>query len=164
MKKFLPKSIKNTSGFTLVELLVVVAIIAVLAVIGFAVFSGLTSRGNDARRRADLKSIADAMEVAKENNANYQPVENNDFTGGVPPQDPSRTSVVNKPKYCYKDGITAIDNPSSWSAADCPDITWAVVDNINLPSVSITATFFKVCGMTDDLLTSPAVICFGSRQ
>ena len=70
MKKFLPKSIKNTSGFTLVELLVVVAIIAVLAVIGFAVFSGLTSRGNDARRRADLKSIADAMEAAKENNAN----------------------------------------------------------------------------------------------
>ena len=56
---------KSAFGFTLIELLVVVAIIAVLAIMGFAAFGGLTGKGNDARRLADIKAIASALEVAR---------------------------------------------------------------------------------------------------
>ena len=50
MKKFLPKLKTNPLGFTLVELLVVVAIIAVLSVIGITIFTGVQKNARDARR------------------------------------------------------------------------------------------------------------------
>ena len=50
-------------GFTLIELMVVIAIISVLAVMGFATFRGLTPRGNDAKRRADIDAINKAFEA-----------------------------------------------------------------------------------------------------
>lgn len=62
MKKFLPKS-TNPKGFTLVELLVVVAIIAVLSVIGITIFSGVQKNARDARRKADISSISNALEA-----------------------------------------------------------------------------------------------------
>ncbi len=65
MNTQLPYKPNQTKGFTLIELLVVIAIIAVLAIMGFASFRGFTTRGNDARREADLKSIGDALEANK---------------------------------------------------------------------------------------------------
>lgn len=62
MKKFLPKSVKNPKGFTLVELLVVISIIAVLSVIGITIFSGVQKNARDARRKGDIESISKALE------------------------------------------------------------------------------------------------------
>ncbi|MBI4036028.1 type II secretion system protein [Candidatus Daviesbacteria bacterium] len=62
MKKFLPKLKNNTSGFTLIELMVVVTIIAFLSVIGVAAFSNAQKQARDGRRRADIDAIATAME------------------------------------------------------------------------------------------------------
>lgn len=62
MKKFLPK-FSNSTGFTLVELLVVVAIIAVLSVIGITVFTGVQKQARDAKRKADIQSIQKALEA-----------------------------------------------------------------------------------------------------
>jgi len=50
------------AGFTLLELLVVVTIIAILAGIGLSNYTRSLSRGRDAKRRADLKSIQSALE------------------------------------------------------------------------------------------------------
>ena len=63
MKKFLPKFKTNPLGFTLVELLVVVAIIAVLSVIGITIFTGVQKNARDARRKADVQSIQKALEA-----------------------------------------------------------------------------------------------------
>lgn len=63
MKKLLPKTKHNSSGFTLVELLVVISIIAILSVIGITIFSGVQKNARDARRNADVQSISQALEV-----------------------------------------------------------------------------------------------------
>src|SRR3989338_1480589 len=63
MKKFLPKFSKNPQGFTLVELLVVISIIAILSVVGVTIYSGVQKNARDARRKADVESISNALEV-----------------------------------------------------------------------------------------------------
>lgn len=160
--------LQDKKGFTLIELLVVIAIIAVLAVIGFAVFNGLTQRGNDARRQADIKAIADAIEVKRGTNAYYQSVANTDFAAGQPPQEPVRTTA-NTPKYCYTDGTTAVSNPAVWTTTDCPTSGasngsgWTVINNTTVPPIAGTETYFKICTVKQALGASD-VICINSKQ
>ena len=72
MKKFLPKSINNSQGFTLVELLVVIAIIAILAAVVVLIINPLelTRRGRDAARLSDLANLQSAISVAVQESTN----------------------------------------------------------------------------------------------
>lgn len=54
-----------TAGFTLIELLVVIVILAILGVVGATIFSGVTTRVQEAERRTEVNSIAKALEVNK---------------------------------------------------------------------------------------------------
>ena len=56
------KSKKNISGFTLIEILVVVAIIGLLITLAATFFLRQMLKGNDARRKADLNKIKIAVE------------------------------------------------------------------------------------------------------
>lgn len=49
------------NGFTLVELLVVIAVIALLMSVVLAVWSGLKAKSRDTKRVADVKAIQDAL-------------------------------------------------------------------------------------------------------
>lgn len=53
---------KNGSGFTLVELMISMAIIAILSVIGLAGYKKFYERAEDSQKRSDLKLIQSALE------------------------------------------------------------------------------------------------------
>lgn len=54
---------KPKSGFTLVELLIVIALIAILAAIGLVIYREVSTRARDATRVADLNSIKNAIQI-----------------------------------------------------------------------------------------------------
>ncbi len=69
--------VSSRNGFTLMELLIVVAIIGVLAAVIIFSLKDAKSKGLDARRLTDMRSLAEAVNL-------YQNNHNNDF----PPADP----------------------------------------------------------------------------
>lgn len=56
---------KQQSGFTIVELLIVIVIIGILAAITVVAFNGVQGRANDTTIRSDLASIAKQLETIK---------------------------------------------------------------------------------------------------
>lgn len=54
---------KTTSGFTIVELLIVIVVIGILAAITIVSFNGVQSRARDAERTSDMKSLHKALEM-----------------------------------------------------------------------------------------------------
>lgn len=67
---------QNSSGFTLVELLVVMAIIGILAVISLANFRTSQIKARDAERKANLRQITNALEAYMSDYGVYPPAQN----------------------------------------------------------------------------------------
>ena len=62
---------KNKLAFTLIELLVVIAIIGVLSTLSIVALGNARTKSRDARRVADVKQIATALELYYNDNGNY---------------------------------------------------------------------------------------------
>ncbi|MBI3486385.1 prepilin-type N-terminal cleavage/methylation domain-containing protein [Candidatus Daviesbacteria bacterium] len=88
-------------GFTLVELMVVIAIIAILAAIAITVFSGQQKNARDSQRRANIDAIANALESKKGSNATYQIISSSDFTSQTFPTDPGYAGEPSRYSICY---------------------------------------------------------------
>lgn len=80
-------------GFTLIELMVVITIIGVLSSIGFAVYTGVSSKAKEARKRADVDAIAKVTETKYDPlTGNYSQVQSADFDKGAIPTPPDGSS------------------------------------------------------------------------
>ena len=63
--------IKNSSGFTFIELIVVVTIIAILSVAGVISYSSANQKSRDSRRISDLEKIRMALEMIRQVGVTY---------------------------------------------------------------------------------------------
>lgn len=148
---------KKISGFSLVELLVVISIIVILAAIGMTVYADAQSKARDARRKADVDSIAKSLELTKDSNG-YQPLSSAKFgsSEGLPKIDPQGYA------YCIKSSSNATDvladtSASDWSSKNCVSNssgTWWNVGN-GLPggtndTPGANTVQWKVCTLLDN--------------
>ncbi|MBI4132441.1 MAG: type II secretion system protein GspG [Candidatus Sungbacteria bacterium] len=61
----------RSGGFTIIELIVVLAIIALMTALGFALFSEARAKSRDAKRERDVKTLQDALSIYVTNAASY---------------------------------------------------------------------------------------------
>ncbi|MDP3973846.1 MAG: type II secretion system protein [Candidatus Daviesbacteria bacterium] len=121
MKKLLPNFIRP-HGFTLIELMVVVAIIAILAVIGFAIFQNAQKNARDGIRRGEINNLSKSIESSRDPTltTGYYIYNAANFTADYPthtPKDPRKDAA--RPKYCVSTSNSATNpftvNPTIWS-------------------------------------------------
>lgn len=58
---------RHLSGFTIVELLIVIVVIAILASISVVAYNGIQARGRDSQRRSDVAAISKVLQLYKIN-------------------------------------------------------------------------------------------------
>lgn len=120
----LPDIKNKIRGFTLVELLVVITIIAILAVVGISAFSAAQKTARDGRRRADVDSVAKAMESHfNPTTGSYIALDPAFFASGATPTDPSSNAaysatLTNSNKGFYV--CATLDNGNGNSNASPP--------------------------------------------
>lgn len=62
---------QSKSGFTIIELLVVIVVIAILSMISIVMYNGIQERARDAQRLVDMKNISEALAVYKGSKKDY---------------------------------------------------------------------------------------------
>ena len=119
----------NRSGFTIVELLIVIVVIGILAAITIVAFNGIQNRGNTAAAQSSASALTKKAEAYNADKgqypvstANFNAVNESSLTGanitlGTPAAGTGKTTV--RYEYCI-DGTTA---PTTASAATGARIT-----------------------------------------
>ncbi len=88
---------KNKSGFTLVELLIVIVVIAILAAISIVAYNGIQTRTRETVLKTDLSNAAKQMELANADTGSYPSALPNNVT---PSQDIVLSLSQTSTGYC----------------------------------------------------------------
>lgn len=74
---------RANSGFTIVELLIVIVVIGILAALVIVTYNGIQQKARDTERKTDIKALQGHMEAYWADNAKYPTLaEANDATAG----------------------------------------------------------------------------------
>ena len=73
---------KSKSGFTIVELLIVIVVIAILAAISIVAYNGIQARAKDGERLSEIRSIEKALALYYADEGTYPTCSNAPFVPG----------------------------------------------------------------------------------
>ncbi|MCX6792551.1 MAG: prepilin-type N-terminal cleavage/methylation domain-containing protein [Candidatus Falkowbacteria bacterium] len=116
---------KQQSGFTLIELLVVIAIIGVLSTMAIIALGNARTKARDAKRVADIKQIATALELYYADNNSYPTI----ITPGNSLVSPDGTKT-------YMGKIPT--NPTPMNDGSCSNIDYSYSTNSNNSFFSVS--------------------------
>lgn len=114
-------------GFTLLELLVVVAIIAIIISVTLVALNDSKNKGADAAVKSNLNTIRGESELFYSNNDNkFLPVGGSNITGNCPTYNPSGTDMLSKDKTIADALTEAVKRGANGSSCYNSSLNWAV--------------------------------------
>ena len=149
---------RNDKGFTLVELIIVIAVIGVLAAILIPVLSGVLEKANAGSALADAKNAMDqamlsaaAQRAMPRNIVIFVKKESNWYAYGCNLTKGGRIQISQGNPYKGFDDIAALNDAYGWNQAEEPDPngTYTFGDNMGfylVPSANTTTTHFRSIG------------------
>lgn len=132
----------SSKGFTLIEILVVIAIIGILMAAGAVAFTFARRSARDSRRLSDMRAIQQAFEQYYAQNddtyaTTYTDMTTGFFAGGQPPRDPQANS-----NYTFT--MTGISGNTASGYCVCAD-----VEDNNKGNSTTNACTFATTGTLD---------------
>jgi len=121
-------AVKKTKGFTIIEVLAVIAIMAILSTIIYASFSGIQAKSRDQKRVSDINLLKLSLEAYFNKNGQY-PARLSDLTptfiASIPTQPAGGPST---PAYGYN--YTPLSNTASQSVCTTYQL-WTTFEQTN---------------------------------
>lgn len=140
---------KHRSGFTVVEVIVVVAAIAILAGIGTVTYTGLQRQAREDERLADIDVMSLYLETHKEQNGNYPGIIQF-YLGNEADHSDAFPQNNNVPISALTDPTDSNATPPHYSYLNPNEVTAAATDPSAWPSAG-TYTYLSYLGAGSDL-------------
>jgi prepilin-type N-terminal cleavage/methylation domain-containing protein len=133
----LPKLKMSFRGFTLIELMVAISIIAVLAAVGFTSYSQSQKLARDSKRKQDIQSIANALELFYGDNRRYPTTSKvTDHGSGW------AFSKADGSNWIIDRGITGAETTTSIAPLYIPKVPSDPISNGNAYSLAASGYFY----------------------
>lgn len=104
-------NVNNNHGFTLIELMIVVAILGILAAIAYPSYQGYIERGHRADMMSEMHNIANTIESRKLAQGKYNSVVTTDLVGNYPQNEALYTVAISPNPLSSTWTITATPIP-----------------------------------------------------
>lgn len=149
-------SLKQKSGFTIVELLIVIVIIGILAGLVITTFVGIQQRARNSERQTDINSVSSQLEGYFAKNSGYPALE--DLSTGV---DAATWREANEIKMGDDDKAMADPSlPDSALVAEVPDAVGEAYSYVPLPVGCVSPTDETGASVAGNFCTSYTLTAF----